>query len=52
MVFSTAMNTWERTTFATSTGEEAEGDAQHSFHNIERYGFRRTHARANWVPAV
>lgn len=38
------------TAFATSTGEAADGDAQHSFHNIERYGFRRTHARANWVP--
>ena len=36
--------------FATSTGEDVDGDAQHSFHNIERYGFRRTHARANWVP--
>jgi hypothetical protein len=38
------------TAFATSTGEAVDGDAQHSFHNIERYGFRRTHARANWVP--
>jgi hypothetical protein len=37
--------------FATSTGEAVEGDAQHSYRNIERYGFRRTHARANWVPA-
>jgi hypothetical protein len=36
--------------FATSTGEEVDGDAQHSYHNIERFGFRRTHARANWVP--
>ncbi len=36
--------------FATSTGEEVAGDSQHSYHNIERYGFRRTHARANWVP--
>jgi hypothetical protein len=36
--------------FATSTGEEVAGDAQHSYRNIERYGFRRTHARANWVP--
>jgi hypothetical protein len=36
--------------FATSTGEAVEGDAQHSYRNIERYGFRRTHARANWVP--
>ena len=35
--------------FATSTGEAVEGDAQHSYRNIERYGFRRTHARANWV---
>ena len=35
--------------FATSTGEAVGGDAQHSFHNIERFGFRRTHARANWV---
>lgn len=38
--------------FATSTGEAVEGDAQHSYRNIERYGFRRTHARANWVPTV
>lgn len=37
--------------FATATGEAVEGDPQHSFRNIERYGFRRTHARANWVPA-
>jgi GNAT superfamily N-acetyltransferase len=37
-------------TFSTSTGEDVDGDAQHSYHNIERYGFRRTHARANWVP--
>jgi hypothetical protein len=36
--------------FATSTGEEVAGDRQHSYHNIERFGFRRTHARANWVP--
>jgi GNAT superfamily N-acetyltransferase len=36
--------------FATSTGEAVKGDAQHSYRNIERYGFRRTHARANWVP--
>jgi hypothetical protein len=35
--------------FATSTGEAVDGDAQHSYHNIERFGFRRTHARANWV---
>jgi len=37
--------------FGTSTGEAVDGDAQHSYRNIERYGFRRTHARANWVPA-
>jgi len=36
--------------FGTSTGEAVAGDAQHSFRNIERYGFHRTHARANWVP--
>jgi hypothetical protein len=36
--------------FTTSTGEAADGDPQHSYRNIERYGFRRTHARANWVP--
>lgn len=36
-------------TFGTSTGEAVDGDAQHSYRNIERYGFRRTHARANWV---
>jgi hypothetical protein len=38
--------------FATCTGEAVEGDPQHSYRNIERYGFRRTHARANWVPAA
>jgi hypothetical protein len=37
--------------FGTSTGEAVEGDAQHSYRNIERYGFRRTHARSNWVPS-
>jgi hypothetical protein len=36
--------------FLTSTGEAVKGDPQHSYRNIERYGFRRTHARANWVP--
>jgi hypothetical protein len=36
--------------FTTATGEEVEGDPQHSYRNIERFGFRRTHARANWVP--
>ncbi len=36
--------------FATSTGEEVAGDSQHSYRNIERFGFSRTHARANWVP--
>ena len=35
--------------FGTSTGEAVDGDSQHSYRNIERYGFRRTHARANWV---
>ena len=29
-----------------------EGDAQHSYRNIEIFCFRRTHARANWVPVV
>lgn len=36
--------------FVTATGEEVKGDPQHSYRNIERFGFRRTHARANWVP--
>jgi hypothetical protein len=36
--------------FATATGEKVGGDPQHSYRNILRYGFRRTHARANWVP--
>jgi hypothetical protein len=36
--------------FATCTGEAVAGDPQHSYRNIERFGFRRTHARANWVP--
>ena len=39
------------TLMATATGEAADGDPQHSFRNILRVGFRRSHARANWVPA-
>lgn len=34
----------------TATGEAVEGDPQHSYRNIERAGFRRSHSRANWTP--
>jgi GNAT superfamily N-acetyltransferase len=35
---------------ACSTGEAVEGDPQHSYGNILRYGFSLSHSRANWVP--
>jgi len=34
----------------TATGEALEGDPQHSYRNILRAGFARSHVRANWVP--
>lgn len=34
----------------TETGESIEGDPQHSWHNIERAGFRPTTLRENWAP--
>jgi hypothetical protein len=37
-------------TLATCTGEELPGEPQYSYRNLERAGFRRTHARENWVP--
>jgi GNAT superfamily N-acetyltransferase len=35
---------------AVETGEAVEGDPQHSYHNIERAGFKASHARANYAP--
>ena len=35
----------------TETGEAVEGDPQHSYRNIQRYGFREGPLRENWVPA-
>ena len=36
----------------TETGEAVPGDPQHSYRNIERYGFRPGLLRENWVPAL
>lgn len=38
-------------TLLTTTGEEVEGDPQHSYKNIERVGFRSAYVRENFVPA-
>jgi len=35
---------------ATETGEAVEGDSQHSYHNIERAGFKAAYLRDNFVP--
>ncbi len=35
---------------ATATGEAVAGDPQHSYRNLERFGFRHSHTRANWLP--
>ncbi|MDH5747933.1 MAG: GNAT family N-acetyltransferase [Rhodospirillales bacterium] len=35
----------------TETGEAAEGDPQHSYHNIEKAGFQAWHPRDNFIPA-
>ena len=35
----------------TETGEAVEGDPQHSYRNIERYGFVAGPVRENWLPA-
>jgi len=35
----------------TETGEEVDGDPQHSYHNIQRAGFAEAGLRENWVPA-
>ena len=35
----------------TATGEDVEGDPQHSYKNILRMGFRETYLRENYVPA-
>ena len=37
-------------TIVTATGEAVEGDPQHSYHNIMRYGFNEFKVRQNWVP--
>jgi GNAT superfamily N-acetyltransferase len=34
----------------TETGEAAGGDPQHSYGNIQRYGFRESVLRQNWAP--
>jgi hypothetical protein len=34
----------------TETGEALEGEPQHSYRNIERFGFRGAYTRQNWVP--
>jgi GNAT superfamily N-acetyltransferase len=36
---------------ATETGESVEGDAQHSYHNIQWAGFEEAYLRDNFVPA-
>jgi GNAT superfamily N-acetyltransferase len=36
----------------TETGEAVEGDPQHSYRNIERFGFEAADLRENFVPAV
>ncbi len=36
---------------ATETGEAAEGDPQHSYHNIQWAGFEEAYLRDNYVPA-
>ena len=36
---------------ATETGEAVEGDAQHSYHNIQWAGFEECYLRANYAPA-
>ncbi|MBT3305987.1 MAG: hypothetical protein HN377_05830 [Alphaproteobacteria bacterium] len=36
---------------ATETGEAVEGDAQHSYHNIQWAGFEEAYLRDNYVPA-
>ena len=34
----------------TETGEAAGDDLQHSYGNIQRYGFKESILRANWSP--
>jgi hypothetical protein len=36
----------------TMTGEDVPGDAQHSYRNIMRAGFREGCLRDNWAPKV
>jgi GNAT superfamily N-acetyltransferase len=38
------------TAMFTETGEAVEGDPQHSYSNIERYGFKPSILRENWAP--
>lgn len=35
----------------TMTGEAVPGDEQHSYHNIQRAGFKGAYLRENWIPA-
>jgi GNAT superfamily N-acetyltransferase len=35
----------------TMTGEGVPGDEQHSYHNIQRAGFKEAYLRENWIPA-
>lgn len=39
------------TSIVTMTGEAAPGDEQHSYHNIQRAGFKEAYLRENWIPA-
>lgn len=40
------------TSIVTMTGEAVPGDEQHSYHNIERAGFKAAYLRENWIPAA
>lgn len=40
------------TTLVTATGEEAEGDQQHSFRNILKAGFQPAYLRRNFAPPI
>jgi GNAT superfamily N-acetyltransferase len=38
-------------TIVTMTGEAVPGDAQHSYRNIEKAGFKASYLRENWIPS-
>lgn len=40
------------TSMVTMTGEAVQGDAQHSYRNIERAGFTEAYLRENWIPVL